>query len=111
MRMKSPVRAVLEQRRLGEPDLQLAAHAAVPAATRGVSQRKPLEHACTLGLFIWSWSVPNALMASCGAHSSWGLRCLVLRGHVPASPHVWLQDEKTSGKGKMKLFCWLTLLH
>lgn len=53
----------------------------------------------------------NTLMASCGADSSRGLRCLGLRGHVPASPHVWLQDEKTSEKGKMKLFCWLALLH
>lgn len=90
-----------EQRRLGEPDLQLAAHAVVPAATRGASQRKPLEHACTQSRSV--------LTASCGAsraNPSWGLRCLGLRAHVPASPHVsvWLQDEKTSEKGKMKLF-------
>ena len=54
-------------------------------------------------------SMPNALTASCGAgraDPSRGLRCLGLRAHVPASPHVsvQLQDEKTSEKGKTKLF-------
>lgn len=87
--------------------------AGCPCGTAGSNARSEPEETSGARLYPVSLysepSIPNTLTASCGAGRadvSRGLRCLGLRAHGPASPHlsVRLQGEKTSEKGEMKLF-------